>query len=398
MYRFSFLVLAGVVSVGAQPDTGLPFPTVPPGWSVTKTTPVFTREFAGVSARITNTHLVVDGQKLQVNVLTCPTEADAAKVRAALLRGKASGSEARFPQMGTRVLELIGELRTIERGYRELGFKQRVVYDVAFQATPLVQCEAMAWNRLFNAFLPAEPNEARVRELNKSFTYGDTIRLRTHGLGGAASTFTFGAKATTSKTEAEGEVLVETFANLPKKYDVPQIGVTGVVTCEAFALTPSKRKAGKELIGPTEFWPSADAAVVTLARKITGGAADPNAKVAALLAWFAKPENFRYDKTTVGSRHGALKALQQRFGQCWDFSDAFITLARAAGVPCRQVLGWVHGLSGHVWVEVLIEGEGWRPVDPQAGAGCDARYVPFQVSESGAVPLVYTSAVKVVPR
>jgi len=75
-----------------------------------------------------------------------------------------------------------------------------------------------------------------------------------------------------------------------------------------------------------------------------------------------------------------------------------VTLCRAAGVPCRQVFGWLHGESGHVWAEVLIEDKGWRQVDPTAGMGCDSRYVPFIASENGAMPLVYTSMPRLTPR
>ena len=116
------------------------------------------------------------------------------------------------------------------------------------------------------------------------------------------------------------------------------------------------------------------------------------------LAWFSDNKNFKSDNRILGSRYGVKTALRQRFGMCWDFSDCFVTLCRASGVPCRQVYGWVHPLDGHVWAEVLIEGKGWRQVDPEAGAGCDSRYVPFVASESGAMPMVYTSAVRIVPR
>jgi hypothetical protein len=46
----------------------------------------------------------------------------------------------------------------------------------------------------------------------------------------------------------------------------------------------------------------------------------------------------------------------------------------------------------------LIEGQGWRQVDPTAGMGCDSRYVPFFAVENGARPVVYTSAVRIAPR
>jgi transglutaminase-like putative cysteine protease len=168
------------------------------------------------------------------------------------------------------------------------------------------------------------------------------------------------------------------------------------VASEAFAMTPTKRKAGPELLGANEFWPSTDPELVALARKITTGKASERDKVAALLDWFSKKENIDYGGP-VGSRHGVKKVFQQKSGRCWDYSDCFVTLCRAVGVPSRQVLGWLDGVGGggHIWAEVLIAGEGWRQVDPQAGMGCDTRYVPYVASEDGRIPFVYISAVDI---
>jgi hypothetical protein len=40
----------------------------------------------------------------------------------------------------------------------------------------------------------------------------------------------------------------------------------------------------------------------------------------------------------------------------------------------------------------------FRNSGSSSGTGCDSRYVPFIVSESGAMPVVYTSPVRIVPR
>jgi len=46
----------------------------------------------------------------------------------------------------------------------------------------------------------------------------------------------------------------------------------------------------------------------------------------------------------------------------------FTTMARAAGIPCRTVGGFVYAgddlkvFSGHAWNEVVIDGH-WQPVD-----------------------------------
>lgn len=65
-----------------------------------------------------------------------------------------------------------------------------------------------------------------------------------------------------------------------------------------------------------------------------------------------------------------LDVLDNRTGDCTEHSQLFVTLARAAGLPAREVSGFVYSgddsmpaLSGHAWVEVLIDGQ-WVGMDP----------------------------------
>jgi len=390
----------------AEDDGSDRFRNLPAGWTLTESNALSKEQVTAISqklggqiVRLTNTTLAVDGQSVKINTITCPTDADAIKVQDALLRVH-KGNHVLCPREGKLVYEIARtDLKLVERTYRDLGFKPpKVVYDVFFQATPIVKCDAMAWNKLFNTFLVSEPNEERVRELSKSFTFGQQFRLRNHGLGSEPSSFSFVHRPLDSKRDPHGEATTYSFGELPAKFGVPQVAVVGVVTSEAYATTSTKRKAGNELLGPTEFWPTTDAEVVALAKQITGQRTDPNEMVAALLEWCASPKNIKFDNRIMGSRYGVKAVLKQRYGMCWDFSDCFVTLCRASGVPCRQVLGWLVNEGGHVWAEVLIEGQGWRQVDPTAGMGCDTRYVPFVATEDGAMSYVYTSAVRIVPR
>jgi transglutaminase-like putative cysteine protease len=372
------------------------FQKLPKGWALKGGVVYPDRKLGAVTVRLSNTVLAFEGQELKVNIVECQTDEDAAKVHDLLLRAHRN-AHAQCPREGKSVAEFVcNDLRLIERAYQELDFKPpKVAYEVSFRAAPVESCDYMQWNKMYNAFLAPNPNEVQIRELARSFTFGDQIRVRTCGLGGEPISFTFNPRPRERMAEADGDVAAYSFADLPRKHGLPELGVALTITAEAFALTPTKRKAGTELLQPTEFWPSDDPDVVALAKDITAGKATARDKIAAILDWLMPGRNLKYSGQEMGSRYGVKKVLQQGFGHCWDFSDCFVTLCRAASVPSRQVLGWLHGQSGHVWAEVLLDGEGWRQVDPTAGMGCDCRYIPYIASEAGKMPIVYTSAVDI---
>ncbi|WP_020475598.1 transglutaminase-like domain-containing protein [Zavarzinella formosa] len=67
---------------------------------------------------------------------------------------------------------------------------------------------------------------------------------------------------------------------------------------------------------------------------------------------------------------GALGTLGEKRGDCGDFSDLFVALCRAKGIPARICDGYVtEGVPkgdtpSHTWAEVRINKLGWVPVDP----------------------------------
>ena len=180
------------------------------------------------------------------------------------------------------------------------------------------------------------------------------------------------------------------------RQNVPFVTATMEVTVDNTGFRTATALPPEQLTAPTPFWPADDPAVVALARQITAGKTTNGAKAMAILEWLSPGQNLKYSGQT-GSRWGTRKVFEQKFGHCWDFSDCFITLARAAGVPSRQVAGWFYGSSGHVWAEFYREGKGWQQVDPTGGGKlmCGIYHIPYFTSEDGEMPIVYVSMPKI---
>lgn len=64
--------------------------------------------------------------------------------------------------------------------------------------------------------------------------------------------------------------------------------------------------------------------------------------------------------------------LKRRKGTCSEYTNVFISLMRAAKIPCRMVVGYIfmpdkNYEGSHAWAECYIKNYGWLAVDPQNG-------------------------------
>ncbi len=94
-------------------------------------------------------------------------------------------------------------------------------------------------------------------------------------------------------------------------------------------------------------------------------------KAKAVYDWTV--ENTYRDPGVKGCGMGmADRIIVEKGGKCADISSVFVALARAAGVPAREVFGLRLGkdkdqdITGgfHCWAEFYLPGTGWIPVDP----------------------------------
>lgn len=138
---------------------------------------------------------------------------------------------------------------------------------------------------------------------------------------------------------------------------------------------PSKEAAWdkadyQQYLEATSFGP-VDGDVKKLADQITKGKKGVLAKARAIYDWVCS--NMHRDPNTRGCGLGDVPSLLNSLGgKCADIHSVYVALARAAGVPAREVFGLRLGkkdgddITGghHCWAEFYLPGYGWVPVDP----------------------------------
>lgn len=125
-----------------------------------------------------------------------------------------------------------------------------------------------------------------------------------------------------------------------------------------------------EYLKPTSLGPI-DGEVKKLADTITKGKKTVLEKARAIYDWTC--ENMYRDPATRGCGKGNVcELLKTPGGKCTDISSVYVALARAAGVPAREMFGVRLGKKAeeditswqHCWAEFFLPGYGWVPVDP----------------------------------
>lgn len=118
--------------------------------------------------------------------------------------------------------------------------------------------------------------------------------------------------------------------------------------------------------------------IVAAARRVAGDASGAYAAARRL-----NDHVFRLVRTTMGANHDrASDVLRAGTGDCTEHAQLTVAMARALGIPAREVNGLVYsgmggqdGLYWHDWVEIRSGGE-WIAIDPTFGqAVADATHI-----------------------
>jgi transglutaminase-like putative cysteine protease len=119
------------------------------------------------------------------------------------------------------------------------------------------------------------------------------------------------------------------------------------------------------------------AQVTSLVQQLTKGKSTPFDKALALTNYFLDAKNgFLYSTQTKSGNSGSqlVDFLQNKRGFCEQYASALGIMLRAAGIPSRVVIGFLHhrnetgqwditSADAHAWVEAYFTGVGWAPFD-----------------------------------
>jgi len=204
-----------------------------------------------------------------------------------------------------------------------------------------------------------------------------TFANRFHAEGGSA-------KIVESKADAMGIVAAEFPAGVKPVLTLTSRIATRDYTVDLSAPTKAPKTDASELryyLRPTKLLPT-DGIVKATATEITSGAHSDIEKARAIYEWIV--ENTFRDPKTRGCGVGDIRfMLESRDfgGKCADLNALYVGLARAAGLPARDVYGIRVAKSElgyrslgtasenvtkaqHCRAEVHLDAYGWVPVDP----------------------------------
>lgn len=90
----------------------------------------------------------------------------------------------------------------------------------------------------------------------------------------------------------------------------------------------------------------------------------------------------KYEPNATTVHTHAREVWRDKRGVCQDFAHVLLSLCRALKIPALYVSGYLAtetASATHAWVEVLIPGVGWRPLDPTHDCQPGETYVKIAV-------------------
>jgi transglutaminase-like putative cysteine protease len=150
----------------------------------------------------------------------------------------------------------------------------------------------------------------------------------------------------------------------------------GVDLAKAGKLTDLKPEMVATLTKPAQFWEVDAPEIQKVAQELKGNETNIYNLILKTYQYVvSKIDYSEVKRFGLNERQGALKTLQGGAAVCMEYSDLFIALMRAEGVPARAAFGYGYDTrvgnendTAHQWAEVYLPGlNSWLAVDPTWG-------------------------------
>ncbi len=165
-----------------------------------------------------------------------------------------------------------------------------------------------------------------------------------------------------------GEIVVEGFATLSKNTEI-DIENSGVLSDIATNIT-------EDYTLPAIFWESDNSEIITAANEIKSDKTNVYDIVASTYGYVVdKIDYSNVKRFGINQRQGALATFKGGAAVCMEYSDLFIALSRAQGIPARAAFGYGYDARStngeqtpHQWAEVYIPKlDAWIAIDTTWG-------------------------------
>jgi transglutaminase-like putative cysteine protease len=192
------------------------------------------------------------------------------------------------------------------------------------------------------------------------------------------------------RTDEDGNTLATYYLKSQQKLDVSFSGWARILSARPNLNSPKLADAlPRDLVEhytvEQKYWETSDPTLIKKVKEIT----DPKKPVSenARAIYDYVTATLQYNTARINKdlkRMGALAAYKSpKDAVCMEFTDLFITMARIAGIPAREVDGYAYtadssnqpifypGLGSdilHAWAQVYLPEAGWVPVDATWGS------------------------------
>lgn len=189
----------------------------------------------------------------------------------------------------------------------------------------------------------------------------------------------------TSRIDKDGNYII--------KYTPESLGGSNSITFAGSAIVykPDNNVQKKDAetdfskyLEPGPYWEADNPNISAKSSEITEGLVTNFDKAEAIYQFVA--DTLVYSETTNLSLHerkgAAVSLLSPENSVCQEYTDLFIALSRAVGVPAREVAGYAEDVRSertdslilHSWVEFWDEENGWTMADPTWGGSSKGYY------------------------